>query len=290
MNATQLGFAVLAAAMIAAALAFVLPALRRRPEHAATPTALALHVDTMRVALLELERQHADGQLDDRHYAEARSEIERRLLQEAPRGVAPPVTTPPRWVPAAVGVLVPLLAFALYAALGEPTMLFPSSATDATAGTDALARYASEHPRDARGWILLARAQARDERFAEAAAAYARAIEMPQAARDPGVHAEYADVLGMAQGGRLAGKPAALIAQALALDPRHPQALELAGSAAYEAGDFPAAAAHWRTLITELPQDDPRLQELAAAVSRAQRLAAVSLPALADSRSGKAAR
>jgi cytochrome c-type biogenesis protein CcmH len=132
-------------------------------------------------------------------------------------------------------------------------------------------------PRDARGWVLLARAYSEQERFSDAARAYEKAIESPKVARDPGVLCEFADVLGMAQG-RLEGRPSELIQQALAIDPGHATALEMAGSAAYEQHDYRAAAKYWKSLLGVLEAGTEQHRELAAAVERAERKAAVALP------------
>ena len=102
--------------------------------------------------------------------------------------------------------------------------------------------------------MLLARLDFDGDRFADAAAAYAKAIAVSaKVARDATVWCEYADALGMTQGGSLAGKPRELIAHALTLEPTHGKALEMAGSAALEQGDFGAAAAYWRQLLAQLP-------------------------------------
>jgi cytochrome c-type biogenesis protein CcmH/NrfG len=52
----------------------------------------------------------------------------------------------------------------------------------------------------------------------------------------------------------------------------------MAGSAAYEAGRFAEAARHWKQLLPQLPPASDRHAELAAAVARAERRAAVTLP------------
>jgi cytochrome c-type biogenesis protein CcmH len=132
-------------------------------------------------------------------------------------------------------------------------------------------------PRDARGWVLLARAYAENEQFMDAARAYEKAIESPKVARDPGVLCEFADVLGIAHG-RLEGRPSELIQQALAIDPRHATALEMAGSAAYEQHDYLSAAKYWKRLLGVLEPGTEQHRELAAAVARAERKAAVALP------------
>ena len=140
-------------------------------------------------------------------------------------------------------------------------------------------------PRDGRAWVALARLDMDEDRFADAAQHYAKAIDASaKVARDPGVLCEYADALGMAQGGRLEGPPAAMIERALVLDPGHPKALEMAGSVAYERRDYRTAARYWRTLLANFPAGTPAHGELAAAIERAEQRAATALPPAAGPR------
>lgn len=189
-----------------------------------------------------------------------------------------------------VAVAVPSVGLAVYLAVGRPGALSgeamqeatqePSGDASASEG-DYLARlqaHLSRQPRDARGWVLLGRATADRNDFKGAVLAYEKALTVSQkVARDPGVLCEYADVLGMTQGGSLAGRPAELIERALAIEPKHPLALEMAGSAAYELGQYADAARRWKELLSGLPADSERHDELAAAVARAERKAAVTL-------------
>jgi cytochrome c-type biogenesis protein CcmH len=77
----------------------------------------------------------------------------------------------------------------------------------------------------------------------------------------------------MSQGGQLSGRPAAQIERALALNPKHPAALDLAGSLAYEQGRYADSAGYWRELLGLLPQGSPRRQELGLAIQRAEQRA-----------------
>lgn len=137
------------------------------------------------------------------------------------------------------------------------------------------------HPDDVRALVLKARLDMEAQRFHLAAGAYEKALGLPKskAVRDPDVWAEYAEAVGMQQGGTLAGKPMELVDKALALDPRHPAALDLAGSAAWEARDFRAAAAYWKRLLERLPPDSARHGELSAAIRAAEQRARLALPA-----------
>jgi cytochrome c-type biogenesis protein CcmH len=182
-----------------------------------------------------------------------------------------------------VALALPLAAAGLYALLGEPAALAPGNELDAqsayatlpaTAVRDELVAHLARNPRDARGFILLARLDFAEDRFADAAGAYAKAIAAStRVEADPEIWCEYADALGMAQGGSLAGEPRELVMRALARKPTFPKALEMAGSAAFEAGDYLGAAGYWRVLVAQMPPEAPARRDLIAATARAELLA-----------------
>lgn len=197
----------------------------------------------------------------------------------------------PRWrsrrIGAAVALLSAALAAGLYALLGDVRAVDARHTLDAQTALEIvpagmlredLAAHLARSPRDGRSWVLLARMELSEDRFAQAADAFARAIAAdPRVGKDPGIWCEYADALGMAQGGRLAGRPSELVLQALSLDPAHPKALELAGSAAYEARDYGAAARHWRGLVAQMPPASAERRDLDAAIARADLMSASSV-------------
>ena len=145
----------------------------------------------------------------------------------------------------------------------------------ASAGVAAWLAFATpaEAPRDGRAWVLAARASMQANRYRDAAGAYEKGIAASRkVAADPMVWCELADALGMAQGGRLQGRPAELVGKALALDPAHPRALEMAGSAAYEAGDYGRALVHWEQLLAQVPPGSGAHADLTAAIARTRAL------------------
>ena len=176
------------------------------------------------------------------------------------------------WVTAAGCALL----FAGYALRDGMQVFFaPPAATSYAAGVaqsgslTGLAAHLQKHPGDARAWAIFARLKTSRGEYGGAAAAYAHAVDTPgKVARDPLVWCEYADALAMANGGRLAGKPRELIWRALVLDSKHPRALEMAGSAEIEAGDYAAGLYYWEKLLVILPPDAPERAELMAAVER----------------------
>jgi cytochrome c-type biogenesis protein CcmH len=137
-----------------------------------------------------------------------------------------------------------------------------------------LVRHVARNPRDGRGWVLLARRDFAANRYADAASAYEKALAAStKVAGDPTVWCEYADALGMMQGGRLEGRPRELVMKALAMNAAHPKALEMAGSAAFEHGEYESAVNYWRQLLTQLPRGSPSHRELAAAIAQAEQRA-----------------
>lgn len=261
-------FVALAALMTIAAMAIVLLALKVPPRGDIVERA-AVNAALLRQQLHELALERERGALDAAGFAALRDDLQRRVLADATPAAesAPPRV---RWPLAVAAVLIPVLAAAVYAAVGSPAAL----ERGATASIAELEAHVAAAPGDARAWVLLARLRMDADEFSAAAAAYQRALDASgKVAGDPQVWAEYADALGMAQGGTLAGAPRAAIERALVLDANHPQALELAGSAAYEARDFRAAHAYWSALLAQLPESSPQRAALQAAVENIERSA-----------------
>jgi tetratricopeptide (TPR) repeat protein len=199
-----------------------------------------------------------------------------------------PLVARHRRVVLAVAAAVPLAAAALYAFLGNVRAVDETRMVDATTAMetvpaavlrDDLVAQLARNPRDARGWVMLARLDLAQDRFADAAQAYERALATsPKADGDPTLWCEYADALGMAQGGSLAGRPRELVMKALARDPTHSKALEMAGSSAYDERDYAGAARHWRTLLAQLAPGSPEARELTAAIASAELRVAAGEP------------
>lgn len=154
-------------------------------------------------------------------------------------------------------------------------------ATGAAGASDysELERHLKRQPRDGRALVFKARMDAEAGRFEQAAQGYAEATRVAtRVARDPGVWVEYAEARALAQGGSLVGEPEQLLQRALDLDGRHVQALDLAGSAAWERGHYGQAAVLWQRLLALTPPGSERYAALVKAIGRAEMLAKVSLP------------
>jgi len=279
-----LAFWLVAGGMTLAALAFVLARLvfpRRGSPHVEPREA---NLAALRSARAELDRDLAVGLVSPSEHEAAREELTQRASEELDEGSAP-VATRPSWAAAAAfTVIVPVAAFAFYGQVGSPDAIDSVTAFKAIDGTltadrlpllrEQLAKHVEDHPRDGRAWVLLGRVSLAMDRFAEAERAFEQAVKDRKVALDPGVWCDYADAAGLVQGGKLAGKPATLVAKALEINGSHPQALEMAGSVAVERGDMAGAARHWKALLAQMPEDLPQRAQLARAVEKVERLAA----------------
>ena len=285
-------FVVAAVALTLLAIGAVVFGPRRSREPASDVSQARTSVAVLRQQLAEIEDDRARGLLDEAEFARLRDDLQRRLLAEAgPAAGEVSGTARPRRALLIYGAALPVAAVLLYWQFGHPQLIDVPAAEPVLAavgpaqegGEQLLLRleaHVASAPSDARAWVVLARARMQRDQFEPAALAYRRALDASaKVARDPLIWCEYADALGMAQGGRLAGKPRELIDRALALDGAHPRALEMAGSAAYEAGDFRGAARYWQQLLVQLPADSGGRAQLAAAIARAEQRARFSLPA-----------
>lgn len=134
-----------------------------------------------------------------------------------------------------------------------------------------LATRLQTQPDDAAGWRMLARSYETLGRFDEAVQAYQRLMQLQPP--DADLLTDYAVTLGMSQGRTLVGAPEAVIQQALSLNPRHVQALALAGSASFERRDYQGAIATWGQLLSLVPPGDEVRASIEANVRRAESLA-----------------
>jgi len=274
-------FWTLAALMAALAVAFVVaPLLRARV--ASAPTTAEANLEVLRAQRRELEADVAAGTLAPAAHDEALAELQLRAAQDVQGDDRPVAPARKPWALAgAVALLLPVLAFALYLHLGQPRaadpalmamMKGPADEQQVTQLVETLAQKVRERPDDVRGWSLLARSMAALGRYRESADAYEHLAKLEP--RDPTVLADYADVLGMAQGRSLAGKPAELARAALALEPDHPKALALAGTAALDSGDYKAAIGYWEHLAATMPPDSPDAPQVRQVIEEIRQRAA----------------
>jgi cytochrome c-type biogenesis protein CcmH len=269
------GFVVAAALLTLAALGFVLwPLLRTRADSRQSRRQANLTV--YRDQFAELERDLKLGTLDATRYESARSELERRLLDEVgehkPVGEGVGRSRSARYAAVAIALALPVCAALLYLKLGQPEAMRPPKragfdpATITVQEFEALTRKLADklarNPDDPTGWLMLGRAYKAMERYPDAVKALSEANK-----RDPdnaAVLVELAEAMALANGQNLAGEPTRLLDRALKLKPDDQKALTLAGTAAFARGDYHAAIGYWQRLRKLVPPQS----ELAQAVDK----------------------
>lgn len=271
------------ALLLAGALLFVLPPLLRssgRPLETG-PSPLTVY----REQRAQFDAELAQGVLTPEQHAKAVEELQDRVVDEVGELREPTVTASSRPTPLAsvlaLALLVPAGALGVYALVGKPGALEPVARQAASGGAphtmsreqmEAMVERLSEKlkkaPQDPDGWHMLARSYVSFGRLPEAAQAYERAASL--APKDPQLLADYADVLAMVNGRSLEGRPLELIDQALSVDPNHPKSLALAGTAAFNRGDFAKAVAVWTQLKATLPPDSEQARSLSSSIAQAK--------------------
>lgn len=282
----MLMFWTVAIVLLLVVLALVLPALL----HPATITdANAEKRAIFRQQFDELEQDKINGVLDASQYDIAKSELERRLLEEiGTTETSNSRAIPDRHLAGMLLVLLPLIAVLLYLKLGNPSSITTPVATPPDASLtqsmaehstmagdleqllDALKTKLEKNPGDGSGWALLARSYVEIKRHKDAVSAYEQAVKViPD---DPQLLADYADALAVVNGHSLAGKPEALVHQALKLDPHHIKALMLAGTAAFDRKNYKEAIRFWERLQQDLPAGSEMLADVQASLHEARAL------------------
>lgn len=268
-------FWVIAILLIAIALVFLLPALLGRGRNKPGPESVDVNAAVYRSRLEELEREVDDGTLDPEDFEQAKTELEREILESVSSGeTAQRGSGSSTAVALCVAVLLPALALGLYIALGSPGAIgwkhpaVERGGVETGAGApdrEALERMAasfaeqlSENPDEGEGWLVLGRAYVMLERYDRAVDAFAKANAL--LGDTPDVLVDYAEAEAMVNNNRFPAEARRRIDRALDLAPRHEKGLWLGAFAAAQHGDIDAAITNWKTLLESEP--DPGRRQL----------------------------
>jgi cytochrome c-type biogenesis protein CcmH len=231
-------FAGMTAAVVAALL---VPFLRKTAVPAGSDSDFDSAV--YRDQLQELDRDAARGIIGEAEAQAARNEISRRLLQVAKPGE--PVAGN-RYAVLAV-LLVPLIALPIYAKYGSPRVPdvpLQERLKGAIANQDfsALVATVEAHlakvPNDVEGWRVVAPAYRREERWAEAAEAYANILRLAPPTAE--AIADYGEMLVYVNEGMVTGEAQKAFEEALKLNPGDARAKFYSDLAVKQGGTGPA--------------------------------------------------
>ncbi|MDR2016261.1 MAG: c-type cytochrome biogenesis protein CcmI [Burkholderiales bacterium] len=262
-------FAGVAVLMVILALAWIGPRLFSAPGVRAGVDRETTNLEVYRDELAQLAVDYQCGRISAEALEDARTELNRRLLDDTSEGDANKdrMRMPARSVGIVVMLLVPLAAAGLYLNIGSADALKIVS-NDEINFYQQLQERLRSHPNDARAWVILGRYEMERNRFREAEKAFESGIEAsPKVANDANVLCDLAEAIGMAQGGTFEGRPRELVEKALTLAPDNARVLEMAGGAAYEARDYASAIGYWKALLAQIPEDSQAYRQLDAAIT-----------------------
>lgn len=291
---------------VAIALAFVLPPLLRKRGAEAKAARRDINIAVYRDQMKEMEADLANGLLSTEQFQSAKLELEARLAEDAlSQGAleSAPTRSGGRVLGYSLAGVLPVAAFGLYFALGNPTSLI--AIAEAQQAAPAMAGVPGEHdiaklvqqveakvkanPGDGKGWAMLGKSYAVMERWPEAAKAYQEAAKLLP--KEASVLTGYAEALAILNDRVLKGRPMDLVFQALELDPNDMKGLELAAINAFQDKNYAQAAYYFKHLLKLLPPESPYAQDIMAAQKEANRLARGAMSGmdnLADQGSGPA--
>ena len=258
--------------LLLAALSFLLiPILRgrgRQQEEDRTALNVALYQE--RVA--ELAAQQAAGVLDEAQMAKGRDEAARELLADTEGAEAPRQGHLGKALPLLAALLVPLLALGLYLHFGaadkvELTQEFAEAPKSMEEMTSRLERVVQAQPDSAEAVYFLGRAYMAEQRPADAARTFERAVAL--AGRQPELLGQWAQALYFAADKKWSPQLQALTDEALKADPNEVTSLGLRGIAAFEGERYQEAIDYWKRLLAQLPEGGASRAALQGGIDRA---------------------
>jgi cytochrome c-type biogenesis protein CcmH len=231
-----------------------------------------LNAAIYREQMERLERDRVENMITEADYAQARAELQRRVIDDTHDADDSSSVRTPRKTMLAVGLVLPVAAIALYTFLGSPATLNPNGPQHAVTAQDmdrmveGLAKKLESDPSNLQGWAMLARSYKMLGRNQEAEEAFVRAGTFLD--NDAQLLAIYADLAATNANGNFAGKPTQLIEKALKVDPDNAMAQWLAGTVAFRGKQFESSVRIWERLIPQVEpdsEDGRMLQESIAA-------------------------
>lgn len=266
----------IAVAALAAATTFLVTRPLLSGEAVAVENAPA-DVAVYRDQLTEIDADLQRGAITTREAEAARAEVARRLLRSAddergdmaapasaPNSVAKTVPKMHRFLHGLLSVALPVASLALYLGFGEPGLPAQPAAdrrnVPATAATaeELVARVEaalSANPKDGRGWQVIAPVYMAQQRYGDAARAYANAMQIlgESESRLGG----FAEARIREDDGIVSEDARTAFERLLKLNPKSVEARFWLAAAREQNGEREAAIAGYRALLDDAPGDAP---------------------------------
>ncbi|RMG37216.1 MAG: c-type cytochrome biogenesis protein CcmI [Gammaproteobacteria bacterium] len=266
-------------------LLLILPLLRRDRQAPPSDDTRQHDIRIARERLEELRKEHAQGELSDEEFEQAKVDLEITLAQDLEaaekRAVHVKTDRAARLTIALVIVLIPAIVAGVYLHTGAPDLLDPAkrvaAATPQAQSPHApasiaelvaeLERRMQQDPSNPKGWFLLGRTYMQLNRYDDAVKAFQKLDELlPD---NPTVLISLADALSMQNGGKVPEKAVKLLDRVLKIEPDNVTALWLRGNAAGQRHQDAEALRYWSRaypLLGGEPAMQHELRQLISAV------------------------
>ncbi len=267
----------IAVAMLAAAVTYAVT----RPmaeEAGALSDASAADLAVYKDQLTEIDADAARGTINATEAEAARAEVARRLLRRPAGGKATPALASNAFlkpVYLATTLALPSVSLALYMTFGVPGLPgVPlreriAAPVDGTKPEDLIAKVEArlrDHPDDGKGWDVIGPVYMARGQFVDAAAAYASAIKL--LGETPARLQGFANARIRAENGLVPDDARKALRSLLAADPKRKEPRIWLALAKEQDGNVIGAAADYRALIAEAPEDAPWKDALQERLSR----------------------
>lgn len=249
-------FGLYALILLLTALGFVIvPLMIAKPVIRETDD--AINIDLAKFKLRELEMDLSAANITKAQFTAAKKELEIGLYHDLKDSAEQNlIGGNGRWLAVPLGFILPVVALALYAQLGDfrsfESKSMQTGQTEQNTEDQVnemvakLAQRLQQQPNDLQGWIMLGRSYKAMKRYPDAVAAFKNALALQGDNTD--IMLQIADTLAMLNDGSLQGEATQLIERALSLKPDSKMALWLAGQSKAEQGQFDAAVVLWQKL------------------------------------------
>lgn len=289
-------FWIFAAGLTGLAVLFAIVPLLSKRESAPEVSQDQLNLEVFRQQFQELDADLEAEKLDQTQYKAARRDLERELLYDIDgnRNTADGPKSGSRATITAVllALALPAFAFGLYLTIGNSGIipqleLAASGQATLPAGhpgmeggqgmasldklVQRLAARLEANPEDPEGWLMLGRSYFAVNQPDKALEALERAQGL--APENPDIILAYAEAVAANSDGKLAGRPAELIAKAMEIDAGNTTGRWLDGLVVYQAGNFAGAVQRWESLLAELEPDAKDASELREFIADARQRA-----------------
>lgn len=282
--------------LVSATLLLLWPVLNVR-KNQAEEDRTALNVALYQERLAELQGQLEQGTLSQELFEQGRVEAERELLEDTQQGAPQQKANLGVTLPLIATLLLPFAGVGMYMIWGAsddvaltleriplmqeqqavdalmtriPTLEEPQAREQAmTELVTRLENIVRMQPDAADVWFFLGRSYMNEQRAADAAHAFARAMDT--AGRPPEIVAQWVQAQFFANDSQWSDELQAAVEEVLAANPLDVTTLGLVGIAGFETGNFNVARDAWNRLLDTMDPRDPSALAVLTGIERAEK-------------------